>query len=122
MSWKIFAKPAHETPLHRYCRSLLDASPTLSAFATLQYALLRPLSMVAEIIILMLRNLTPEGCCRVGDHADVVGPTVDQVHWAYGEVLQYFTGEGAISSCLRDGMTVLDVGGHIRQNVCALVG
>jgi len=58
----------------------------------------------------MLRNLSDEACCRVGTHADVVGPTVDQIHWAFGEVQQYFS-EGVVTCT--DDMTVLDVGAHI---------
>ena len=104
------AKAAHDTVLRRYCRSLLDA-PHLSALASLQYTLLRPLSMLMEIATLTWRNYILEGCCCVGEHADVVGPTVDQVTWAYGEVQSYFEGEGTITCS--DGMTVLDVGAHI---------
>ena len=80
---------AHETLVHSYCQSLL-AAPQLSVFASWQYAVMRPLSMLVEIIILKCRNLASEGACSVGSHGVVVGPTVDQVRWAYGEVQQYF--------------------------------
>lgn len=110
MHESLLSLPAHETPLHRYCRWLLDGPKGASAFASLQYMLLRPLSMLVEIITLKVRNRLQEGCCNVGEHAEVVGPTVDQVHWAFGEVQQYFD-EGVIRCS--EHMTVLDVGAHI---------
>ncbi len=100
---------AHHTPLHDFCRALVRA-PSLSVLASWSYALARPCSMLLEIAILSWRNLFPEGQCAVGAHAGVVGPTADQVHWAYDEVQQYFN--GGVVRCT-DHMTVLDVGGHI---------